>query len=50
MDVVNEILRKSAENEKRLKEITVHKDVELDIDVGTLLASDYNTFDNKSFR
>lgn len=49
MNIVSEILKKSAENDK-IKEITVQKDIELDIDVGTLLASDYNVIDNKSFR
>ncbi|XP_033212382.1 ribosome biogenesis regulatory protein homolog [Belonocnema kinseyi] len=49
MDIVNEILRKSAENGNQIGEITVHKDVDLDIDVGSLLASDYNTIDNKIF-
>lgn len=50
MDIVSEILKKSAKNDNQIKEITVEKDIELDIDVGTLLASDYNVFDNKSFR
>ena len=50
MDIVKEILKKSAENGNQIAEVTVHKDVELDIDVGTLLVSDYNTFDNKKFR
>lgn len=43
----NEILNKTTAN--LIKEITVDKEVELDIDLGTLLASDYNTFDNKAF-
>lgn len=32
------------------KSTKVHKDVDLDIDVGILLASDYNTLDKKAFR
>lgn len=50
MDLVSKILKQSAENDNKIKEITVHKDIELDIDVGTLLASDYNVFNNKRFR
>jgi len=30
--------------------IQSHKDVDLDIDLGTLLASDYNTLDTKTLK
>lgn len=33
-----------------LNSTSVEKDIELDIDVGTLLASDYNALDVKTFR
>jgi len=49
MDIVKSIL----ENERKedpSKSTTVHKDVELDIDLGTLLASDYNTLDVKTLK
>lgn len=51
MDLVKSIL----ENEKEKdtdpsKSILVQKDVELDIDLGTLLASDYNALDIKTLK
>lgn len=48
MDLVKSILED--EQVDSSKSIDVHKDVELDVDLGTLLASDYNTFDVKTLR
>ncbi|XP_015589052.1 ribosome biogenesis regulatory protein homolog [Cephus cinctus] len=47
MDVVNAILEKNVNSNKS---ISVHKDLELEIDEGTLLASDYNVFDKENLR
>ncbi|KAL6263185.1 hypothetical protein P5V15_005985 [Pogonomyrmex californicus] len=50
MDVVKSILENDSKKKDSSKSTEVHKDVELDIDLGTLLASDYNTLDAKALR
>jgi len=50
MDIVKSILENEQKKEHPNKSTTVHKDVELDIDLGTLLASDYNTLDVKTLK
>lgn len=51
MDIVNSILEnEQKEKEDPTKSTIVHKDVELDIDLGTLLASDYNTLNVKTLK
>ena len=41
-DLVNNVLRDAAEKESLLKTTEVHKDIDLDIDLGNLLTSDTN--------
>ncbi|XP_023943215.2 ribosome biogenesis regulatory protein homolog [Bicyclus anynana] len=48
MDIVNEILEREQKKAEKYKPITVEKHLELDIDVGTLLATDTNDLDIKS--
>ncbi|XP_024887842.1 ribosome biogenesis regulatory protein homolog [Temnothorax curvispinosus] len=48
MDVVKSILEDNQGKADLSKSTKVHKDVELDIDLGTLLASDYNPLDAKT--
>lgn len=50
MDIVQAILEDKKVESDPNKSTKVHKDVDLDIDVGTLLASDYNTLDIKTLR
>ncbi|XP_050309946.1 ribosome biogenesis regulatory protein homolog [Anthonomus grandis grandis] len=50
MDVVNEILEKSAKEALKYKPITVEKHLELEYDLGTLLAVDMNDFDTTKLR
>ncbi|KAG7189836.1 hypothetical protein KM043_017494 [Ampulex compressa] len=50
MDIVKSILENEPSKANLHKSTVVHKDVELDIDVGLLLASDYNTLDVKALR
>ncbi|XP_011862248.1 PREDICTED: ribosome biogenesis regulatory protein homolog [Vollenhovia emeryi] len=50
MDVVRSILEDDQGEVDLSKSTKVHKDVELDIDLGTLLASDYNTLDAKTLK
>lgn len=47
MDIVNEILEREQKKAEKYKPITVEKHLDLDIDVGTLLASDTNDLDSK---
>ncbi|KAG5894125.1 hypothetical protein JTB14_004063 [Gonioctena quinquepunctata] len=47
MDVVKEILEKSALDAEKYKTITVQKHIDLEYDLGSLLASDSNDFDMK---
>lgn len=48
MDVVKAILEDGQDDPS--KSTTVHKNVQLDIDVGTLLASDYDVLQIKSLK
>lgn len=50
MDLVKSILKDDQGKTDLSKSIKVHKDVELDIDPGTLLASDYNPLDAKTLK
>lgn len=50
MDIVNEILEREQRKAERYKPITVEKHLDLDIDVGTLLAYDSNDLDKKFLR
>lgn len=50
MDVVNEVLEKSAKEAEKYKPITVQKHLDLDYDLGTLLAVDNNEFDQQLLR
>ncbi|CAB3223751.1 unnamed protein product [Arctia plantaginis] len=47
MDIVNEILEREQKKAEKYKSITVDKHLEVDIDVGCLLASDTNDLDSK---
>lgn len=47
MDIVNEILEREQRKADKYKSINVEKHLELDIDLGTLLATDSNDLDNK---
>ena len=49
-DLVENVLRAAAERESKYKTIEVHKDIDLDIDEGNLLASDTNPLDLKLLR
>ncbi|KYQ52144.1 Ribosome biogenesis regulatory protein like protein [Trachymyrmex zeteki] len=48
MDLVKSILEENEGKEDLSKSTKVHKNVELDVDLGTLLASDYNALDAKA--
>lgn len=50
MDIVNEILEKEQKKAEKYKPITVEKHLELEFDIGTLLASDTNDLDIKSLK
>ncbi|XP_076242729.1 ribosome biogenesis regulatory protein homolog [Calliopsis andreniformis] len=50
MDIVNSILESSNQEKDPRKSTEVHKEVEVETDVGTLLALDYNTINLKSLR
>ncbi|XP_053607086.1 ribosome biogenesis regulatory protein homolog [Plodia interpunctella] len=47
MEIVNEILEREQKKAEKYKSITVDKHLELDYDIGTLLASDSNDLDTK---
>lgn len=47
MDIVNEILEKEQKKAEKYKPITVEKHLDVEIDIGTLLASDTNDLDTK---
>lgn len=47
MDIVNEILEKEQKKSEKYKSITVEKHLEVELDIGTLLASDTNDLDTK---
>lgn len=48
MDVVSNILDKSAKEAEKYKSIQVNKHLDLDYDLGTLLVGDNNDLDIKS--
>ncbi|KAL0892797.1 hypothetical protein ABMA27_014495 [Loxostege sticticalis] len=48
MDIVNQILEREQKKSEKYKPITVEKHLELEFDVGTLLAFDSNDLDTKS--
>ncbi|KAK2585857.1 hypothetical protein KPH14_010451 [Odynerus spinipes] len=50
MDIVNSILESEDAKSDLKKSTTVYKDVEPEIDIGSLLVSDYNGFDTKNLR
>lgn len=50
MDIVNEVLEKSAEEEKKYKPTKVNKHLELEYDLGTLLAIDENELNNDKLK
>lgn len=50
MDVVSEVLEKTAKLAEKYKTTSVNKHLELDYDLGTLLAVDTNDFDMKLLR
>lgn len=50
MDVVSEILQKSASEASKYKPITVEKHLELEYDLGSLLAYDNNDFNSNYLR
>lgn len=50
MDIVAEALEKSAKQNEKFKSITVEKLIDLEFDVGTLLASDRNDLNIKELR
>lgn len=50
MDVVNSILENSTQEKDTRKSTEVNKDVEIETDLGTLLALDYNTVDPKALK
>ena len=49
-DLVESVLQAAAEKEAKFKSIDVHKDIELEIDEGNLLAIDRNPLELKNFR
>ncbi|XP_041978447.1 ribosome biogenesis regulatory protein homolog [Aricia agestis] len=50
MEIVNEILEREQKKAEKYKPITVEKHLELDLDIGTLLASDTNDLDSKNIK
>lgn len=50
MDIVNEILQRAAKEAEKFKPITVEKHLDLEIDVGNLLAFDVNEVDVAKLR
>ncbi|XP_781111.1 ribosome biogenesis regulatory protein homolog [Strongylocentrotus purpuratus] len=49
-EIVDKVLRNAAEEEKKYKSIEVQRDVEVEIDLGNLLACDPNALDLKKYR
>lgn len=47
MDIVNEILAKEQKKSEKYKPITVEKHLDVDLDIGSLLASDTNDLNTK---
>lgn len=50
MDIVNEVLQRAAKDAEKFKPITVEKHLEVDFDVGNLLAFDTNELDLAKLR
>lgn len=50
MDIVSQVLGKTAQEAEKYKPITVKKHLELEYDLGTMLASDTNDFDGELMR
>jgi len=50
MEIVNKVLRKAEEEAVNFKPITVEKHLEVELDVGNLLAYDKNSFDLQRLR
>lgn len=50
MDIVNEILEREQKKADKYKPITVEKHLELEFDLGSLLASDTNDLDIKTLK
>lgn len=49
-DIVENVLRETAEKESKYKTTEVHKDIDLTIDEGNLLAIDTNPTELKNYR
>ena len=49
-DVVERVLQEAAEKESQYKTVDVHKDIDVEIDEGNLLAVDQNPLDIKFYR
>lgn len=50
MDIVNDALQKTARESEKYKPITVEKHLEVEFDVGTLLAIDKNELEPKELK
>lgn len=50
MDIVENVLQKSAKDAEKYKPITVEKHLELEYDLGNLLATDNNDLDQKELK
>lgn len=50
MDIVSKVLGKTALEADKYKPITVKKHIDLEFDLGTMLASDTNDFDGELMR
>ncbi|KAJ8318653.1 hypothetical protein KUTeg_003744 [Tegillarca granosa] len=49
-NLVEEVLKAAVEKDSKYKSIEVHKDIDLDVDEGNLLASDPNPIDTKKLK
>ncbi|XP_052266149.1 ribosome biogenesis regulatory protein homolog [Dreissena polymorpha] len=49
-DVVENVLKEAAEKEAKYKTTEVHKDIDVDVDLGNLLTSDPNPIDSRTLR
>lgn len=50
MDIVSQVLEKTAQEAEKYKPITVKKHLDLEYDLGTMLATDTNDFDTELLR
>ena len=50
VDIVENVLRETAEKESKYKTTEVYKDIDLELDEGNLLAVDSNPIDLKKYR